>query len=146
MFKRTFELAPTSHALPILLFLSVVLGLFGAALRASLRLGGYIHRYIAVVSPARGAGAMRDTHGAALALNERVGSQGMMRTAVSRMRPRMSHPHNHKWTIPNKVKKDKPRSALAETGPMSRVLGHLCPKLEFIQTHCTRLVASAKGA
>lgn len=32
-----------------------------------------------------------------------------MRTAVSRMRTRMSHPYYHTFSLPNKAKKVKPR-------------------------------------
>ena len=76
--------------LPLLL-----LGFFGAALGAGLSLGSNIYSHLAVVAAARWACAVRDTHSAALALNEGVGNEGMVRTAVSRVRPCMSHPDNH---------------------------------------------------
>ena len=38
---------------------------------------------------------MRYAHGPTLAFHKRVGFEGMVRTAVSRVRPRMSHPDNH---------------------------------------------------
>ena len=52
---------------------------------------------------------MRHAHVAALALHERVGCQGVVRTAVSRMRPRMSHPGiTIRGLYQIKAKKEKP--------------------------------------
>ena len=48
---------------------------------------------------------MRDAHSPTLAFDKRVGGQGMVRTGIPRLRPIMSHPHNHAGTIANNHKK-----------------------------------------
>ena len=66
---------------------------------------------------------MRDAHSPTLAFDKRVGGQGMVRTGISRLRPIMSHPHNHAGTIANNDKKgqswdDWPK--LGNVGGLSR--------------------------
>ena len=104
------------HHLPhyyTLLFLCL---LFVAALGTSLSLSGNVYRHLTVVTPALRTGAVRDTHVAALALNKRVCLKGKVRTVLARLRPVMSHPHNHAPTIANKGKKANPALVVTKAG------------------------------
>ena len=83
-------------------------GLFCLAGGTGLGLGSNVNCHFAVVAAAVGACAVGYAHVAALALYQRVGGQGMVRTAVSRVRPGVSHPNYHAGTIANKSKKRKP--------------------------------------
>jgi hypothetical protein len=51
---------------------------------------------------------MRNANGTALAFCERLCLQRVVRTAVSRVRPRVSHPDYHMGNIPDTATKEKP--------------------------------------
>jgi len=98
-------------------------GLFlGLACRLCGCLGCNVYNDTAAVAPARRTCAMRHTGGAALAYGELLGLEGMVATAVSRMRPCVSHPDYH-GSIYSIWGQKRQTPALCKTGGGSGRLG-----------------------
>ena len=82
------------------------LGQFGLA---GLQLACHVYDDTAIVAAARRARPVGYTRSPALTGHERLGLQGMVAAAVSRVRMRMSHSDDHGGTIAKYGLKDKPR-------------------------------------
>lgn len=93
----------TVHKKNCLCLLALFSRLLCVAIGASLRLGGEVYDDASIITPAHGASPVRDAHSTALALDERVSLELVVRAAGCRLRPVVTHAYDHGDTIANRA-------------------------------------------